>query len=158
MVDDHYNHYSDRCCSHLFDGPLRRSDVISEGNAMTSARMISLASAALAACYFPAAFYCQSSFSDDEPAGSQPLTLYSTKIQNTRAAAMWLPTEIDRVAIYQDGKKIANANIVVDHPDRNFSADGKRWKVVEFNVRDVKGKYYGLGLPPDRSLRSDLRQ
>jgi hypothetical protein len=120
--------------------------------------MISLASAALAACYFPAAFYCQSSFSDDEPAGSQPLTLYSTKIQNTRAAAMWLPTEIDRVAIYQDGKKIANANIVVDHPDRNFSADGKRWKVVEFNVRDVKGKYYGLGLPPDRSLRSDLRQ
>lgn len=91
-------------------------------------------SAAALACYFPAAFYLKTSYSNHRPAGLRPLAVYRTGVPHIYAASIWLPDTVDSVEIYENGTRIGTSDTVYLHPERTYTFDGKHWKIVEFKL------------------------
>lgn len=91
-------------------------------------------SAAALSCYFAAAFYLRTSYSNDQPAALRPLAVYRTGVPHIYAAAIWLPDAVDSVDIYEDGTRIGTSDTVYLHPERTYAFRGKHWKIVEFKL------------------------
>lgn len=98
------------------------------------ARRALLAAAVLFALYLPAALYLRQSHVDPGLIGTKPLHVYPSRHPGVYAATLWMQIDCSHAIIYENGVQIAKSNRVVDHPDREYSSAGHRWKVIEFNL------------------------
>lgn len=101
------------------------------------ARRALLAAAVLFGLYFPAALYLRDTHIDTGPIGTKPLHVYSSAYPGVYAATLWMPVDCSRATIYENGIRVAEARLVVDHPDRSYIINGRRWKVIEFTLPDA---------------------
>ena len=99
-------------------------------------------------CYLPVALYLKAAHFDDRPAGLRPLLMYRTGAPCIYAATMWVSDSVRHVEIYEGNTRIGTSSAMINHPERPYTFDGKRWKVLHFKLdRDPVGNgraHYGL--------------
>ena len=95
-------------------------------------------SAAALVCYFPAAFYLKTSYSNDQPAGLRPLAICRTGVPHIYAASLWLPDTVDSVNIYENGTMIGKSDTVYLHPERTYAFNGKHWKIISSSSTTIR--------------------
>jgi hypothetical protein len=101
--------------------------------------------------YFPMAIWLEHNFKGPE-GPVRPLPVLGVSAGGSCVSRVWLPKEMNKVAVYDGNVRVGYAIKVYDDPDRLDQAiNEKRWKLVEFFECESKQSWpnlHGLGISP----------